>query len=398
MNLSHRKTVWFCGLLMAVPAFSIDILLPMFGLIASDLDTHIDKLPFLVTAFMACMGLGQLFFGVLSDRFGRRLILSCGIGIFFLGTIAAGFAASFESMLIARCLQGFGAAAPHILSRAILRDMYSGTELAKKMAIATGIFSIGPTVAPLLGAVILEVGAHWRWVYAFMAVYVACLLYGLTRIDETNQNLNALSTKFSNIKVNAVSVIQVRQSRTFLFVGMAVSVSMILIISISPGVYKNAFNISGSLFALYYAVHGFGIILGQYANHYFIGKIGSVRTSILGTVIMLLSAVSISLPSILGIAEAWMVSLSLSVFAVGYLSVVANATSLLLQSHGKIIGFTTAFQGTVTMVFSGLFASVLSTLINGNIIYWGIYLAIGPAIVLFVLVKWLRGSYYEEQN
>jgi len=339
---------------------------------------------------MAFMGLGQLVFGCLSDRYGRRIILLCGMSLYLAGTLAAGLATSLEMLSAARCLQGLGAAASHILSRAMLRDMYFGVELAQKMAIATGIFSVGPLMAPLLGAALIEIGLPWRSVFVMMAIYAVGLLLAFRFVAETNSGLNRSATQPISILRNSNAVLSNKQSRTCLVVTAVSSVSIVLIISISPAVYKNTFNITGSLFAVYYAVHAIGIVVGQYANHKFIGRIGIIRTNILAAIVMIVSAFCISLLPTLGLATAWMVSLCLAVFSIGFLSIMANATSLLLQSHGSIVGFAAAFQGTITMLFGGVMASYLSTFIGGNIVYWGLAVAVGPCLVLLIFLRWSR--------
>jgi len=162
----------------------------------------------------------------------------------------------------------------------------------------------------------------------------------------------------------------------------------LLIISTIASVYANTFNITGTALALYYAVHAIGIIVGQLANHRLIGTIGVVPTSIVATLVMLISAASITFCAVTDNLTPWGVSLSITVFALGFLGVVANATSMSLEPHGKIIAFTVALQGTLTMLFSGLMASVLSVFIQNDIAIWGLAIAAGPALVLLLLTRW----------
>lgn len=187
---------------MSLTAFSIDITLPLFSAIATDLGTPIDRIPLMITFYMVSLGVGQFVFGALSDRFGRRSVMLVGMCVYVSGALLAAFADSIGLLTTARAIQGFGAAAPYILSRAIIRDLYQGTELAKKMAIATGIFSVGPMLAPLLGAIVLESDANWRWVFIIMAVFCSCMILSLKFVTETitykNPNATNLSTLIDN--------------------------------------------------------------------------------------------------------------------------------------------------------------------------------------------------------
>ena len=373
---------------MSLSAFSIDITLPLFGVMATDFAVPIDRIPLTITFYMVAMGIGQFVFGAISDRLGRRGVLLFGMCVYVGGALLAAFADSLGLLMVARAIQGFGSAAPYILARAIIRDMYRGTELAQKMAIATGIFSVGPIVAPLLGALVLEIDGSWRWIFIIMAVYCSCMLVAVRFVPETNTFKNPDATKLGTLISNTKSVLAHKQSRTFILIIGIIMTSMLLIISTSATVYDNTFNVSGSLFAIYYAVHGIGIIFGQIANHRLIGSIGIVPASIVATLVMFFSAISITVCAITDNLAPWGVSLSITVFALGFLGVIANATSMLLEPHGKIIGFTVALQGTLTSLFAGVLTSVLSVFVQNNIAVWGLVIAFGPVLTFLMLLRW----------
>jgi len=374
---------------MSLTAFSIDITLPLFGVMADDLNAPISRIPLTITFYMVSMGIGQLLFGALSDRFGRRGVLVLGMCLFIFGAVLASFANSVGLLIGARAIQGFGAAAPYILSRAILRDLYSGTALAQKMAIATGIFSVGPMLAPLLGALVLEIGGNWRWIFVMMTIYCTGLLMTVKFVAETNKHKDPNATKANTLISNSIRVLSNQQSRLFLTINAIIMTSMLLIISTSASVYANTFNITGSAFAVYYAVHAIGIVIGQIANHRLIGAIGVIPTSIIASIIMLVGAMSISLCAITDNLAPWGVSLSIAVFALGFLSVMSNATSMILEPHSNIVGFTAALQGTLTTLISGLLASALSVFVQNSIALWGLVIACGPILAMVLLIKWL---------
>jgi len=386
--MSPARIVVFCGFLMSLTAFSIDISLPLFKVMSDGLGAPLEKLPLTITFYIAMLGTGQLLFGSLSDRYGRRRILIIGMIIFICGAILAALSNSLTSLLIARALQGFGAASPYVLSRAIIRDLYEGPELAKKMAIATGLFSVGPLMAPLIGAMILEIGGNWRWVFVVMAIYCGGMLYVLKRMPETNQSPNKNATQLATIVQNAKAVIQTKQSRIFIGINAIAAVSMILIISTAPSIYANTFGISGTAFALYFAIHGLGIIIGQYANHYLIERINVVPTTMVAAAVMIFASLCISAFTIFGFLSVWTVTLSLTIFAFGFLAVVANTTSMVLHSHRHIIGFTAAFMGTITSLFSGFASSVIALFVQHNILLWSLSIAATSTIALALLVNW----------
>jgi len=177
--MSDRGIVIYCGFLLSISAFSIDITLPLFSHIAADLGVTLSQVAQTVTVYVACMGVGQFFFGPLSDRLGRRAALRIGLSLFLLGAGLAMLAPSFEVLLLARALQGIGGAVAPVVARAVLRDLYSGRDLSRAMALATGIFSVGPLIGPLLGGTLALLGGDWRVVLIPVALIATGVVWYL---------------------------------------------------------------------------------------------------------------------------------------------------------------------------------------------------------------------------
>ncbi len=378
----------FCGLLMSLGAFSIDISLPFFSVMADGLDTDLSLLPLVVTSFLLFLGLGQLLFGPLSDRIGRKPTLMLGLSLFLLGAFIAGSAVNFSMVIVGRVLQGFGTSAAVVLSRTILRDLFEGENLARQMAIATGIFSVGPIVAPLLGGTLVALGASWRSVFVAMVLYGLLLLFFLSRTPETLREADPEALSLARLKRNLMRVVCNEQSRSFMVINSVTMISMILIVATSAPLYKNRFGITGVAFAIYFAVHASGIIVGQFANHRLISRLGVVCTSIAAAAVMALAGVLIVLFEIAGLMSPWLLSGLITLFAVGYLSVVANSTSMILQPHGEIAGFTSSLQGACGLLVSSVVGTLLSRFVQDNLALWGGIIALIPLLAIVLLVRW----------
>ncbi|MDO5646564.1 multidrug effflux MFS transporter [Paracoccus sp. (in: a-proteobacteria)] len=161
------------ALLSATIAFSIDAMLPALPEIAQALTPeNINRAQLILTAFVAGMGFGTLFAGPISDAIGRKPAISIGFGIYIIGALAAVFANSLDLLLIARFVQGIGAAGPRIVSMALIRDLYQGREMARITSLTMMIFILVPAIAPALGAGII-------WAVGWHGVFAAFIVFGL---------------------------------------------------------------------------------------------------------------------------------------------------------------------------------------------------------------------------
>lgn len=174
---SHTRPVWsvvlFVAALAMVMAFGVEAMLPAFDEIDDQFE-FTDRglsVSLLVTSLLVGMGIGTLFWGPVSDHFGRRPVLVAGFALYALGAAASAVAPNLELLLIARAVWGFGAAAPGGLRYAMARDLYEGDRMARVVTVATAVFLVGPLLMPFVGEVILMVGP-WEWI-AYTGVVLA---------------------------------------------------------------------------------------------------------------------------------------------------------------------------------------------------------------------------------
>ena len=172
--LTHRTSfVVTLGVLTGSAALTVDLSLPAVPAMVDALATNLSRGQQIVGIFMAGMALGQIPAGLISDRVGRMPVLYVGMLLFALGAIAAAAANSIDLLLIARFVQGFGAATAVVLSRAIVRDIASGKEAARMMSLMMMIFTAAPVIAPSIGALLV---AQWNWRAPFTAIAVLGVL------------------------------------------------------------------------------------------------------------------------------------------------------------------------------------------------------------------------------
>lgn len=174
------------AMMFATIAFSIDAMLPAMPDIAAELTPEEPtRAPLIMTAFVLGMGLGTFFTGPLSDAFGRRSVMIGGAALYITGSAIAWASSTFEIVLAGRILQGIGAAGPRIVSLAVIRDLFSGREMARIVSIVMMIFTLVPAIAPALGYLIIAQHG-WRGIFAaFILFSIISVLWLFARLPET---------------------------------------------------------------------------------------------------------------------------------------------------------------------------------------------------------------------
>ena len=186
-NPPLHEFIALVALLFSTAAFSIDAMLPSFPEISADLElANANHAQLVIVVFVLGISFGQLVMGPLSDSFGRKLIICTGLGMFLCACLWAYVADSLLSLLAARFVQGLGVAAPRTATQAMVRDRYSGREMAKVLSFAMMLFVLVPAVAPLIGQTIM-LAFGWRFIFvSFQILALVAALWLIIRQPETH--------------------------------------------------------------------------------------------------------------------------------------------------------------------------------------------------------------------
>lgn len=265
--------------LMALNALAIDIMLPAFPNIAAGLNVvDANQVQFVLLSYVIGFGGAQLFFGPVSDRYGRRAPLFFGIAMYAICCIAGAFAPSFEFLLLARFLQGIGAAATRVIAISVVRDTHSGRGMAATMSLVMMVFMVVPVFAPMLGQVVILFG-NWHLIFIFMA-FVSLIVgaWALFRLPET---LHEEYRRPLTVKSISQAFAIVLSNRIALFYTLATSFyfgSLFGFLNVAQPIYVNIYGL-GAYFPIAFAAVAVVMAGSSFLNSRLVGRFGQRRLS-----------------------------------------------------------------------------------------------------------------------
>ena len=351
------------GLLTAVAPLAIDMYLPAFPQIASDLGTSASGVQLTMTALLVGLAVGQLVIGPLSDGVGRRRPLLAGTVLCFLASVVCALAPTVEVLTAARFLQGVGGAAGIVLARAIVTDTSRGAAATRILGVLMIIGAVAPIVGPLLGGAIIT-GFGWRAVFWFVAGLVALMFVGaLVWAQETRPEADRTSGGLS-ATVAAARVVLARRAYTGNMLTFCLAFcAMFAYISASPFVLQNILGFSAGTYSIIFALNAAVIMItsgvaAACANRW--SARGMVRVGLLG---ILVSAVGLLVCALSGVPlAATLAFFALLQAALGF--VFGNATGLALEAAGHHAGTGSAFLGATQFVLAAVLAPLVG--LNGE--------------------------------
>jgi DHA1 family bicyclomycin/chloramphenicol resistance-like MFS transporter len=386
--VSRAALIAFCGLLLSVSAFSCDITLPAFWSMQQDLGAPIEWVQAVVPIFLLFQATGQLVFGPVSDRYGRRPVILGGLVLYLAGAAIAALATSIGVVHVGRAAQGFGSACGIAVGRAVLRDISHGPGLAQAMAMAMAIFALGPISAPLIGYGMVAFGG-WRAIFLGMAIFATLLLaFAAVRFRETNPALDPGALRPTRLLHSLGRIVRNRQSRYFLIVAAATQFGIISFVANAPRFFKSAFGIEGLQFALLFASTGLGIVVGQLANNRMIVRLGVLATTrvaafvlpaVMGIIVSLLLADFLPGPLFAGL---------MLTFNTSFMVVMGNSASLVIDPHREMAGFASSAYGFFTQMTASIVAVLTVPLFDGRLLPWSLSMLAVAAGVFVALVSY----------
>ena len=333
------------------------LITPSITIIKSDFNLTSDMVQLTLTVFIIAAGVGQLVFGFLSDRYGRRPILLTGSFLFVASSITSVFSPNILFLLIMRVVQGLGAAACMSMARVIINDSFNKTEAAEKLSLITAIMVIFPLISLILGGFIAQTIGWVGTMYVFFIFGLIILTGSVYNISETKiTKINNLN--FSKITNSFLDVLRNTKFLNFTFIG-----------SIQTGVFFSSFGfmpyefarlgVSPLEFGFWLSFTGIGYFLGNILNRNYASKYGIEALIIFGSFFSFLSYFSMLILNLNAFTHPLYISIPLIVFGLGNGFTVANCIIGGVSTTGNNSGTATGIAGALQMSSGGLIGSII---------------------------------------
>ncbi len=268
-DVRHGAIVFILGALNALGPLSIDMYLPAFPMMGEELHVPDGAIEGTLATFLAGLACGQLIYGPLSDRFGRRVPLMIGAIIFILGGIGCALANSLPILVSARLVQALGGAACMVIGRAVVRDLFEEKRAAKVYAHIMLVVGAAPILAPWIGGRILLLGS-WRWIFVVLAAFGGlCLLLAALFLPETlpRKRRSAKVTLWGSLRTYGSLLLNSRFVGCLLVTGLVAGM-LFSYISGSPSVFIEKYHVTPQQFGYFFGLNSLGLIAGGQLNHW----------------------------------------------------------------------------------------------------------------------------------
>jgi DHA1 family bicyclomycin/chloramphenicol resistance-like MFS transporter len=364
-QIGFTEFVVLVALMMACQALAIDAMLPALKTIANQLQVADENhAQWIVLTYMAGMGVGQLFWGVLSDRFGRRRILLIGMLGYVVAALLVGLSTNFESLLLWRFVHGV-AASSAVVARSMIRDLYEGRRMAKVMSLTFIIFMLIPVIAPSIGQAILLL-APWRTLLVIFSGYGAVMcLWIWFRLPETLHPEYRMTLDAGHIKLAAIKVLTDRASICNSFAVTVIVAAIFGYVAMVQQIFVDVFHretIMPTMFAVCAASMG----AMSYVNSRIVERIGMRKVSQIG-LLMFVTFTSIhTLLAWMGFENmiTFVVLQSMTMSCVGLMA--ANFGTMAMEPMAEIAGIAASLQGFITTTGAALLGALVGKQFNGS--------------------------------
>jgi MFS transporter, DHA1 family, multidrug resistance protein len=365
--MSFAEFVIVIASLMALIALATSMMLAVLAEIGRTFGVETTRTQSVLTAFFVGFSVGQFVVGPVSDRFGRRAVLIGGVTLYLVATVLCVLAQSFETLLIARVMQGLGVAAPRVITVSVVRDCYSGRRMASVMSLAMTALMVVPVVAPAFGQLVV-LALPWRWIFVFLALYgVLVMAWMYLRLPETLAPENKRSLQPLSILSAARQALTTRQSLGYMLATGVAQGFLLATLYAAPQVMGELLGM-GRYFTIAFGIVAAAMSFGQFLNSQLVGRFGmrflshgAIAVGTLASIVLLVLARA----DAIGIFS---FTLFMCLCNALFMAASSNFNALAMEPQGRIAGTASSLFGSVTTMLQAMIAHTIGQAYDGTMI------------------------------
>ncbi|QKE76163.1 multidrug effflux MFS transporter (plasmid) [Arthrobacter citreus] len=367
----------------AIGPFTIDMYLASFPDMMGYFETKATIVQASLTTCILGVAFGQIMMGALSDVHGRRKPLFISMIVYAFSSFACAFAPNITIFIILRFIQGFSGSAGIVISRAIVRDLYSGIELTKFFSLLTVIGNLAPLIAPLAGSVVISF-VSWVGIFIFLGIFGIILSTITTwKIKESLPKERRVSSDFMGLLRNFKELLKDRKFIGYAFVQGVLFSGVFAYISGATFIYQNIYGVSPQVFSMLFALNGISLILGAQLVKILAGRVKEDSILFIGLLIAFISGVIVLMDVFLhGPLIMLVIPLSLLNSAVGITG--PTSFALAMESQGHIAGSAAALLGVVPTLLGAITSPLVGIAGEYSAVPYGVIIFTTSMLSVFI--------------
>lgn len=350
--------------LAATGPLSTDFYLPSMPQIAEQLHATPSQVQFTISLFLFGFAVGQIAYGPFSDRHGRKPVLLMSMGIFLAATVLCVMSTSIEMLIGARVLQAFGGAGGVVLSRAVVRDLYSGRQAAREMSIISSVMALAPVLAPMFGGIV-QAGFGWRGVFGVLGA--VCALVALATylwLPETLKARAAERVSVSSIWASYRVVFRNRAYRAYLAMCTATYSGLLAWLAGSAFLLQNVYRLTAFEFGFVFAVGSAGYLIGSNIGARIVVRLGIDFVIGIGAVLATIGGVAFFASLSVGFTSPLAVVLPMTIYLTGLGMVLPQSVAGAMTPFPERAGAASSLFGFIQQTVAALCGSLVGLLLD----------------------------------
>jgi len=383
----YSVVILVLGALCTVSPFAIDMYLPGFPAIAKDLDTSVAQVQLSLTAYLVGISVGQLIYGPLLDRYGRKSPLYFGMAIYLVASLLCALTASVEQLIVMRFFQALGGCVGLVCAQALVRDIFPVNKTAQAFALLTLVVAVSPMIAPTVGGYVTSSSFGWHGVFVILAIISVIIILGIYfYLPDGKKADPSISLRPVAVASNFLIVLKQPQFLLYMLVGGIATSASFAYIAGSSDVFITIFKVSEQQYGWIFAILAFALIGSTQLNHLLLRTFKSEQI----IKVALYYQFGTGIIMVVGSWMNWFDAVGLVAIMFFFLSgqglAGPNTSALSLAPFVKHAGSAAALMGSFRMAFGGLASALVSVAHNGTTFPMVVVMFLCSAIALFILL------------